>query len=242
MPRNVRQVGKGSLLSCAKEKDKETYTDKCRDKSTSKPKTVKTRVPSTTSDSDAKLWSSIKRTLDTETIAKIASMVDARNTPSNPIHHPSVQGLRKELRAIASTAPGPFLRIFTLQHDNQVYTIDVTIRENTRTYIVFKGMPGVPRNTIIKPKILATFSHSMFMNQNHAPVYYSDIEVNRLMCSDEQERLFYAVVATMLTSKRLFNHELVSLDRVKVRLIGVGDSGQVITTLRDRVRDLRKGS
>jgi hypothetical protein len=195
-------------------------------------------------DSDAKLWSAIKRTLDKDAIAKIVGLVDAQNTPTNPIHHPSVQGLRNSLRqapAFTPTVLSPFFKTFMVEHRGQTYEVQVTIRENGQTFMMLKGNPGAPASTVVnvvKPKILAHFTHSVIQNGTGTITYYSEADVNKLLCSDDQEKLFYAVTAAVLTGKQLRS---VDLNRVKVHLTGVGTSRYPITTLRDRVRELFKG-
>jgi hypothetical protein len=223
------QVGKGALLSCAKSTSKST--SKSESASSSKG-----------CESDAKLWSAIKRSLDKDTIAMIAGLVDARNTPRNPVHHPSVQGLRKELReapAFTPTLLDPFFRNFMVEHRGQTYDLSVTVRENEQTFIMMRGKPGAPGSTVVKHKILAHFSHSIIWNSaTRAITHYTEASINKKLCSDDQEKLFYAVTAAVVTGKHI---KTVNLDRVKIHLTGLGTSRNPITTLRDRVRELFSG-
>jgi len=246
MPRSS-QVGKGTLLSCAKGTDKSVGVSPSRSASKSTSKS-KSSSMSARCDTDAKLWSAIKRTLDKEAIAKIAGLVDAQNTPTNPVHHPSVQSLRKELRltpAVTPTLTNPFFKTFMVEHRGQTYTVEVTIRENGQAFMMMKGKPGALGSTVVKPKILAHFSHSVIRSatsQSGATSYYSEANVEKGMCSDDQEKLFYAVMAAVTTAVLTGKHlKTVDLDRVKVHLTGIGTSRHPIMTLRERVRELFEG-
>jgi len=245
MHRSV-QVGKGALLSCAKGKGKSGSESKSKSTRSSTRSTSPSMSKSC--DSDAKLWSAIKRTLDKEAIAKIAGLVDAQNTPTNPVHHPSVQSLRKELRlthAVTPTLTNPFFKTFMVEHRGQTYTVEVTIRENGQAFMMMKGKPGALGSTVVKPKILAHFSHSVIRSatsQSGATSYYSEANIDMGLCSDDQEKLFYAVMAAVTTAVLTGKHlKTVNLDRVKVHLTGIGTSRYPIMTLRERVRELFEG-
>lgn len=246
MPRNS-QVGKGALISYAKGMDKSVGVSASKSETASKSANTKsTGSMSKSRDSDAKIWTAIKRTLDKEAIAKIAGLVDARNTPTNPIHHPSVQSLRKELRlapAVTPTLTNPISKTFMVEHRSQTYEVELTIRENGQAFMMMKGKPGALGSTVVKPKILAHFSHSVIRNTvTGTTSYYSEANVEKGMCSDDQEKLFYAVMAAVTTAALTGKHlKTVDLDRVKVHLTGLRTSQHPIMTLRERVRELFMG-
>ena len=254
MPPRKLQVGHGALLSCAKGKGARPSSSASSAASPTSP------APLT----DAALWSTLKRTLDKETLAKIAGLVDLRNTPTNPVHHPSVQALRKELRQTPAAMLGPFefeTRTFTLDHAKQTYTIELTLgmgheRTHSDGYEVFiniRGKPAAPNTAVVKPKILASLAQKIYLQRNevmkdthhiHEYTYQthtqSEITIHKKLCSDDQEKLFYAVIAAVLTKHT--NVKIKDLNSMDVCFDGVGSYPYIHTTLRERVRELFHGS
>jgi hypothetical protein len=259
MPPRKLQVGHGALLSCAKGKGANANAS-CN---SARPSTSAAASPTSPAPlRDATLWSTLKRTLDKETLAKIAGIVYLRNTPTNPVHHPSVQGLRKKLRQTPAATLGPFefeTRTFTLEHAKQTYTIEVTLgmgheRTHSDGYEVFiniRGKPAAPNTAVVKPKILASLAHKIYLQRDgvmkdthiHEYTYqthtHSDITIHKKLCSDDQEKLFYAVIAAVLTKHTKV--KIKDLNSMDVCFHGVGSYPYIHTTLRERVRELFHG-
>lgn len=191
------------------------------------------------------LWEQAIAHLDKDTITQIATLIDKQRRPGdlkNPVNHPAVQDLRQYVNSgkkIAST----------------MHVSDYELHIYKRGPVISMNMGSIdnPTNTLV----------DFHWNWETIP---NGVNVFKDVCSEDAERVFYGVMAVVLSHRtttlpidlnavkvtfyvpRLFNrHEdkvvkIMSL-RTRVRQIFHSKSGQSsLQTLRDRETDAYGGA